>query len=79
VRHNDIAPYNIVYRDARVVGIIDLDLASPADPTWDLAFAAYAFAPIHTPDSCPLRPTFPNASACSATPTDFKIGGACSN
>lgn len=48
VCHNDIAPYNIVWRDGRVVGIIDWDLAGPGTPSWDVAFAAWTFAPIHT-------------------------------
>lgn len=46
--HNDIAPYNIVHRNGRVVGIIDWDLAGPAVASWDVAFAAWAFAPIHS-------------------------------
>jgi hypothetical protein len=46
--HNDIAPYNIVYREGRVVGIIDWDLAAPGLPAWDLAFSATAFAPVHS-------------------------------
>ncbi|MEP6624616.1 MAG: phosphotransferase [Acidimicrobiia bacterium] len=49
VCHNDIAPYNIVVRDGRVVGIIDWDLAAPAIPAWDVAFTAWTFAPIHGP------------------------------
>jgi hypothetical protein len=48
VCHNDIAPYNLVYRDGRVAGIIDWDLASPASQAWDVAFAAWAFGPVHT-------------------------------
>jgi len=48
VCHNDVAPYNLVMRDGRVVGIIDWDLAAPAAPTADLAFAAWTFAPIMT-------------------------------
>lgn len=49
VCHNDIAPYNIVVRDDRVVGIIDWDLAGPGTRAWDVAFAAWTFAPIHDP------------------------------
>jgi hypothetical protein len=50
VCHNDIAPYNIVVRNGRLVGLIDWDLAAPARPVSDLAFAAWSFAPITTPD-----------------------------
>lgn len=46
VCHHDVAPYNIVVRDGRVVGFIDWDLAAPAPPTSDLAFTAWSFAPI---------------------------------
>ena len=44
--HNDFAPYNLVHREGRIVGVIDWDLAGPGIPAWDLAFAAWTFAPI---------------------------------
>lgn len=47
--HNDLAPYNIVWKDGAIVGIIDWDLASPGSPRSDLAFTAWSFCPIHTP------------------------------
>jgi hypothetical protein len=47
--HNDFAPYNMVWNDGVIVGIIDWDLASPADPISDLAFTAWSFCPIHQP------------------------------
>ncbi len=50
VCHNDIAPYNIVWRDGRVVGIIDWDMAGPGTPSWDVACAAWTFTPLHTPE-----------------------------
>jgi thiamine kinase-like enzyme len=40
VCHNDFAPYNLVHREGRIVGIIDWDLAAPAPPAWDVAFSA---------------------------------------
>ncbi len=46
--HNDIAPYNIVVRDGRLVGVIDWDLAGPGAAVSDLAFAAWTVAPIST-------------------------------
>jgi hypothetical protein len=49
VGHHDLAPYNVVHRDGRIVGIIDWDFAAPARPEWDLAFSVWTFAPIHTP------------------------------
>jgi GNAT superfamily N-acetyltransferase len=46
--HNDVAPYNAVWRDG-LVGFIDWDIASPGDPSWDVAQAAWQFAPLHHP------------------------------
>lgn len=46
--HNDVAPYNIVHRDGRIVAIIDWDFAKPARPVVDLAFSAWTFGPVHT-------------------------------
>jgi aminoglycoside phosphotransferase (APT) family kinase protein len=56
--HNDFAPYNLVRRDGRIVGVIDWDLAAPGAPAWDLAFAAWAFAPISA-DADPLDASAP--------------------
>lgn len=47
--HGDWAPYNVVWREGRVVGIIDWDLARPGDALDDLAFAAWHWAPLHHP------------------------------
>ena len=49
VCHNDFAPYNVVYRNGRFVGMIDWDWAGPAAPEWDLAMAAYAWVPLFDP------------------------------
>ena len=43
--HNDAAPYNMVFREGRLVGLIDLDTASPGPRLWDLAYTAYRLAP----------------------------------
>lgn len=43
--HNDVAPYNLVARDAALVGIIDVDMASPGSRLWDLAYLAYRLVP----------------------------------
>lgn len=47
--HGDVAPYNSVVRDGRVVGFIDFDVAHPGPRLWDLAYAVYRFAPLHAP------------------------------
>jgi hypothetical protein len=44
---NDVAPYNMVFDDARqLTGIIDVDTASPGPRVWDLAHLAYRLAPL---------------------------------
>ena len=52
VCHNDFAPYNIVYRDDRIVGIIDFDQASFGTRIWDVAYSVYRFAPLGTDAHC---------------------------
>jgi Ser/Thr protein kinase RdoA (MazF antagonist) len=47
--HNDCAPYNVVWRDGRIVGLFDWDVAGPGDPLQDLAFAAWQWVPLHEP------------------------------
>jgi hypothetical protein len=44
--HNDAAPYNMVFRDGRLVGLIDVDTASPGPRILDLAYLAYRIAPL---------------------------------
>lgn len=38
---NDVAPYNMVHDDGRLVGLIDVDMASPGPRAWDLGYLAY--------------------------------------
>jgi Ser/Thr protein kinase RdoA (MazF antagonist) len=49
VCHNDFAPYNLMFEDGRLTGVIDLDLASPGPRVWDMAYTAYRFAPLTDP------------------------------
>lgn len=49
--HGDVAPYNCVVRDRRVVGFFDFDTAHPAPRSWDVAYAVYRFAPLHAPSN----------------------------
>ena len=46
VTHNDMKIDNVVFRDGRVVGLIDFDLAGPASQAWDVACAARLWAPL---------------------------------
>lgn len=47
--HNDVAPYNVVVRSGRMVGLIDWDLAGPGPALSDVAFAAWQWVPYHGP------------------------------
>jgi hypothetical protein len=47
--HNDCAPYNVVWRDGGIAGLIDWDVAGPGLPWQDLAFAAWQWVPLHHP------------------------------
>lgn len=48
VCHNDVAPYNLVFSDGRVSGLIDFDYASPGPRAWDLAYLAYTLVPLNS-------------------------------
>lgn len=48
--HNDLFPENVVFRDGRVVGLIDFAMAGPGRPLWDLAIAAEIWCPLGDPD-----------------------------
>ena len=47
--HGDFAPYNCVFDDAGLAGVIDFDHAHAGPRLWDLAYAAYRFTPIAAP------------------------------
>ncbi|RAO12378.1 phosphotransferase [Micromonospora noduli] len=49
--HNDFAPYNMVFTDRRLTGVIDWDTASPGPRSWDLAYLAYRLVPLAHPDN----------------------------
>ena len=50
--HNDFAPYNCVFRDGHLVGIIDFDSGSPGTRLWDIAYAVYRFVPLANDAHC---------------------------
>jgi Ser/Thr protein kinase RdoA (MazF antagonist) len=58
--HNDFGPYNLMFEDGRLTGVIDLDLASPGPRVLDMAYAAYRFVPLTDPGN-PDAP-FPGAA-----------------
>ena len=47
--HNDLYPENIVFRDGRVVALIDFAMAGPGRALWDLAIAAELWGPLGDP------------------------------
>jgi thiamine kinase-like enzyme len=54
--HNDFAPYNMVFRDHELIGVIDWDFAAPGPRLWDLAYLVYRIAPLMRPEN-PDAPT----------------------
>ena len=49
--HGDFAPYNCVFEQGKLAGVIDFDHAHPGNREWDLAYALYRFAPITHPSN----------------------------
>jgi len=47
VGHNDAAPSNAVWRDGRLAGFFDWDMAGTVSPAWDVAYAAFSWVPLH--------------------------------
>jgi hypothetical protein len=58
IGHQDVAPYNAVWRDERLVGFVDWDIAGPSTRQFDLAYAALFWVPLLADG-----PTWPHASA----------------
>jgi len=46
--HGDFAPWNTVWRDSSLVGVIDWDMAEPGLPIVDLAFLALHLVPLRS-------------------------------
>lgn len=51
VCHNDLFPENAVFRDGRVIALIDFDMAAPGRPLWDVAIAAQEWSPLNAPEA----------------------------
>jgi aminoglycoside phosphotransferase (APT) family kinase protein len=53
IAHRDWTPYNAVFRDGRLVAVVDWDLARPGSRLADLAWAAFMWVPL-VPDQAAL-------------------------
>lgn len=47
--HNDLYPENVVFRDGRVIALIDFAMAAPGRRLWDVAIAAETWGPLGDP------------------------------
>ena len=47
VCHGDFAPWNTIWRDGALVGVIDWDFATPGPPVYNVAYAAWYGVPLH--------------------------------
>lgn len=47
VCHNDFAPYNMVFINERLSGVINWDTASPGPRVWDVSYLAYRLVPLN--------------------------------
>ena len=59
VLHSDFGPYNLIWRNGALAGVIDWDLARPGQPIHDAAFAVFQCAPLRedvTPLGFPAPP-----------------------
>jgi Ser/Thr protein kinase RdoA (MazF antagonist) len=64
VCHGDFGPYNIIWRNSEIVGVIDWEFARPALPMRDLAWAALTAIPLRVDEGDPtivFRPTLAEA------------------
>jgi hypothetical protein len=50
--HNDVGPYNTVYRAGVPVAFIDWDFAAPGPREWDVAYALWRFVPLYDDAMC---------------------------
>src|SRR5207302_11221810 len=44
--HNDWAPWNALFRERRLVVMLDWDMAGPGSRLWDVANSAYSWVPL---------------------------------
>ena len=76
VLHGDFAPYNLVWQDDALTGVIDFELARPGAPLEDAAFAAIRLGPLR-PDQALMRIGFPDGPDRRARLAAFAAGYGC--
>lgn len=54
--HNDLAPWNTVFRDEEPVAFIDWDMAAPGPRLWDVVYALWHFVPLYGDTARPFHP-----------------------
>ena len=52
VRHGDLAPWNMIWKDGALVGFIDWDFAEPGETLDDLAQVAWYTVPLRSRELC---------------------------
>lgn len=52
IRHGDLGPWNMVWRENQLVGFIDWDMAEPGDAIEDIAQIAWHCVPLRNSDIC---------------------------
>ncbi len=62
VRHGDLGPWNTIWRQKTLVGVIDWDLAEPGWPLHDVAQLAWYGVPLTTPERCAATGVVPGPS-----------------
>jgi Ser/Thr protein kinase RdoA (MazF antagonist) len=48
ISHNDVAPFNTVFRNGRPIAMVDFDLAGPGRRIWDVAVGVWRWVPLST-------------------------------
>ena len=46
--HGDFGPYNLIWRDEKIVGVVDWEFARPAPAIRDIAYSVWMTAPLRT-------------------------------
>jgi Ser/Thr protein kinase RdoA (MazF antagonist) len=46
--HNDVAPFNSVFRSGQLLAMVDFDLAGPGRRIWDVAVGIWRWVPVST-------------------------------